>query len=45
MERPKAIAAALKTVYRSKDADAGHQALGDFDVGPWSKKYPAIAQS
>jgi putative transposase len=37
----KAIAAALKTVY----ADAGRQALDEFDAGPWGKKYPAIAQS
>jgi putative transposase len=41
----KAIAAALKTIYRAKDADAGRQALGEFDAGPWGKKYPAIAQS
>jgi putative transposase len=41
----KAIAAALKTVYRAKDADAGRQALDEFDAGPWGRKYPAIAQS
>ncbi len=41
----KAIAAALKTVYRAKDADAGRQALDEFDAGSWGKKYPAIAQS
>ena len=41
----KAIAAALRTVYRAKDADAGRQALDEFDAGPWGKKYPAIAQS
>jgi putative transposase len=41
----KPIAAALKTIYRSKDADAGRQALDEFDAGPWGKKYPAIAQS
>jgi len=41
----KAIAAALKTIYRAKDADAGRQALDEFDAGPWGKKYPAIAQS
>ena len=41
----KAIAAVLKTVYRAKDADAGRQALDEFDAGPWGKKYPAIAQS
>jgi putative transposase len=41
----KAIAAALKEIYRAKDADAGRQALDAFDTGPWGKKYPAIAQS
>jgi putative transposase len=41
----KPIAAALKKIYRSKDADAGRQALDEFDAGPWGKKYPAIAQS
>ena len=41
----KAIAAALKEIYRAKDADAGRQALDAFDAGPWGKKYPAIAQS
>jgi putative transposase len=41
----KAIAATLKTVYRAKDADAGRQALDEFDAGPWGRKYPAIAQS
>ena len=41
----KAIAAALKTVYRAKGADAGRQAFDEFDAGPWGKKYPAIAQS
>jgi hypothetical protein len=40
----KAIAAALKTIYRGKDTDAGRQALDEFDAGPWGKKYPAIAQ-
>jgi len=39
------VAAALKEIDRAKDADAGRQALGAFDAGPWSKKYPAIAQS
>lgn len=41
----KAIAAALKEIYRAKDADAGRQALDTFDTGPWGKKYPAVAQS
>ncbi len=41
----KAVAAALKTIYKAKDADAGKVALDDFAEGPWGKKYPAIAQS
>jgi putative transposase len=41
----KSIAAALKEIYRAKDADAGRQALDAFDAGPWGEKYPAIAQS
>jgi putative transposase len=41
----KAIAAALKTIYRASDADAGRRALDEFDAGFWGKKYPAIAQS
>jgi putative transposase len=39
------IAAELKKIYRAKDADAGKKALDEFDASPWSKKYPAIAQS
>jgi putative transposase len=41
----KAVAAALKTIYKAKDADAGKVALEDFAEGPWGKKYPAIVQS
>ena len=41
----KAVAAALKQIYKAKDADAGKLALDDFAEGPWGKKYPAIAQS
>jgi putative transposase len=41
----KAVAAALKEVYRSKDADAGAAALGIFADSPWGTKYPAIAMS
>jgi putative transposase len=33
----RAIAAALKTIYRAKDADAGRQALDEFDAGPWAR--------
>jgi putative transposase len=41
----KAVAAALKKIYRAKDADAGLAELNDFADGPWGQKYPAIAQS
>ncbi|MBN8945456.1 MAG: transposase, partial [Rhizobiales bacterium] len=41
----KGLVAALKTVYRAKDADAGQAALDTFEAGPWGKKYPAIGQS
>ena len=41
----KAVAAALKQIYKAKDADAGKLALDDFAEGAWGKKYPAIAQS
>src|SRR5262245_51278942 len=39
----KAVAAALKAIYRAKDAEAGLAALETFAEGPWSRKYPAIA--
>lgn len=41
----KAIAAALKPIYRADHAEAARQALEAFDEGPWGQKYPAIAQS
>jgi putative transposase len=41
----KAVAAALKEVYRARNAETGQAALGAFDDGPWGRKYPVIAQS
>jgi putative transposase len=41
----KAVAAALKEIYRGKDADAGAEALEAFATGEWGRKYPAIALS
>ena len=41
----KAVAAALKDIYRAVDARAAEAALADFEAGPWGQKYPAIAQS
>ncbi len=40
----KAVAAALKEVYRATDAAAGEAALAAFEDGPWGRKYPAIGQ-
>lgn len=41
----KAVAAALKEVYRARTAEAGQVALDAFDEGLWGRKYPVIAQS
>src|SRR5215216_805963 len=41
----KAVAAALKDVYRAVDATAGEAALAAFEEGPWGRRYPAIGQS
>lgn len=41
----KAIASALRSVYRAANADAGRAALDALEEGHWGRKYPAIAQS
>jgi putative transposase len=41
----KAVATALKEVYRAVDAEAGRAALDAFADGPWGTRYPAIAQA
>jgi putative transposase len=41
----KAVAAALRDIYKAKDADAGAAALEAFAGGEWGRKYPAIAMS
>ena len=41
----KAVAAALKQIYKAKGADAGKLALEDLVEGAWGEKYPAIALS
>ena len=41
----RAVAAALKEVYRARTAELGQAALDAFDEGPWGRKYPVIAQS
>jgi putative transposase len=41
----KAVALALKAVYRAPTIEAAQQALSDFQASAWGKKYPAIAAS
>ena len=41
----RAVAAALKEVYRARNAEAGQATLEAFDEGPWGRKYPVIAQT
>lgn len=41
----KAVAAALKDIYRAVDHVAAASALDAFEDGPWGQKYPAIVQS
>src|SRR5919202_834960 len=41
----KAVAAALKEVYRAVDDAAAAAALAAFEEGPWGRKYPAIGPS
>src|ERR1700761_3133559 len=41
----KAVATALKDIYRAVDAAAGAAALAAFEEGPWGRKYPAIGPS
>ena len=39
----KAVAGALKAIYRAETAQAAQGALEAFEAGPWGRKYPAIA--
>jgi putative transposase len=41
----KAVAAALKNIYRAVDAASGEVALAAFEASPWGRKYPAIGKS
>jgi putative transposase len=41
----RAVATALKDIYRAVDAKAGETALTAFEDGLWGRRYPAIAQS
>src|SRR5918912_1892332 len=41
----RAVAAALKEIYRARNAEAGQAALDAFDEGSWGRKYPVIART
>jgi putative transposase len=41
----KAVAAALKEVYRARTAEMGEAALQAFDEGPWGRRYPVVART
>jgi putative transposase len=41
----KAVATALKDIYRAIDATTAEAALTAFETGEWGRKYPAIGQS
>lgn len=41
----KALAGALKSIYRAVDAKAGEEALTAFEASEWGQRYPAIGQS
>ena len=41
----KAVATALKAIYRAADAATADAALAAFEDGPWGRKYPAIGPS
>ena len=41
----KAVATALKDIYRAVDATTAEAALAAFEAGEWGRKYPAISQS
>lgn len=41
----KFVAAALKEIYKAKDADTAEKALTEFENGEWGQRYKAIGQS
>src|ERR671912_1510941 len=41
----RAVAGALKAIYRAKDAEAGQMALEEFATSAWGRKYEVIAAS
>ncbi|SLK12527.1 IS256 family transposase [Novosphingobium mathurense] len=41
----KALASALKGIYRAVDAKAAEEALTAFEASEWGRRYPAIGQS
>jgi transposase-like protein len=40
-----ALARELKVIYRAETAEVARKRLGEFEAGPWGKKYPMIAES
>ena len=41
----RALAAALRTIYRAPSEAAAQDALDTLEAGPWGEKYPAIVRS
>ena len=41
----KALAAALRPIYRAATAEEAHRQLEEFAAGPWGQKYPMITES
>ena len=41
----KSLVPALRAIYRAANAEAGRQALDDFEASSWGQRYPAIVQS
>lgn len=39
------VANELKTIYRAETAETAAHRLGEFEAGPWGKKFPMIGQS
>ena len=40
----KPVVAALRAIYRARNAEAGLKALEAFETGYWGRKYAAISQ-
>ena len=40
-----ALTQALQRIYRAESAEVAEQRLGEFEAGPWGRKFPTIAAS